>query len=219
MTQPQPVRAVWTDFGGVLTPAMSHTWGAFCARLGVDPTTLLDTVVRVSASFGTTDFMEPLDTPLVSEREWLARIGAILEAEHGYTVELETLGPIWFDDRETNHRWIERLRRAGRDNLFVGVLSNMVPTWDAHWRKLVPVDELFDDVVLSFEVGSRKPDPEIFRLAAERAGVAPGECVLIDDLRVNCAGAVAAGWRAIEFTDTDRAVAELDALLTAGVPS
>ena len=213
----QPVRAVWTDFGGVVTPAMSHTWGAFCAQLGVNPDILLDTVIRVSAGYGTKDFMEPLDTPMVSEREWLAQIGTILEAEHGYSVHLESLGPIWFNERETNQGWVDRLLAAKRDDVFVGMLSNMVPAWDPYWRKLVPVGEMFDDLVLSFEVGCRKPEAAIFELAAGRAGVDPGECVLIDDLAVNCAGAIAAGWQAIHFTDTDKAVAELDAMLGVAV--
>jgi putative hydrolase of the HAD superfamily len=207
------VRAVWTDFGGVLTPSMRHTWGAFCATLDIDPQVLLDAVLRVTASYGTQDLMEPLDTPLVPESEWLAKIGAILAAEHGYTVEITTLGDIWFRDRETNHVWADQLRALRGSGLFVGVLSNMVPTWDEYWRRLLPIDEMFDDVVLSFEVGTRKPQPEVFALAASRAGVAAENCLLVDDLEVNCTAAVAAGWQAIQFLDNDQAIAELEALL------
>jgi putative hydrolase of the HAD superfamily len=207
------IRAVWTDFGGVLTPSMRHTWDAFCARLAVDPRVLLDAVLRVTRSYGTDDIMEPLDTPLVSEREWLAQVGDVLRTEHGHAIELETLGDIWFDDRETDAAWAGRLRELRAGGLFVGVLSNMVPAWDPYWRRLLPIDEMFDDVVLSFRVGHRKPQPEIFALAAERAGVAPGECLLVDDLATNCAGAVAAGWHAIEYRDAAHAGAELAALL------
>jgi putative hydrolase of the HAD superfamily len=64
----------------------------------------------------------------------------------------------------------------------------------------------------------------MFALAAARAGVRPAECVLVDDLEANCAGAIAAGWRAIRFEDDEQAGAELtillgDATLTAGVTS
>lgn len=207
------VRAVWTDFGGVLTPSMRQTWAAFCARLDVDPGVLLDAVLRVTARYGTDDIMAPLDTPLVPEREWLAQIGELVRAENASVAQLTTIGDVWFSGRETNLVWADRLRELKAAGLFVGVLSNMVPTWDEHWRRLVPVDEMFDDVVLSFEVGTRKPQPEIFALAAERAGVAPEHCLLVDDLEANCAGAVAAGWQAIRFEDNDQAVAELAALV------
>lgn len=213
-----PVLAVWTDFGGVLTPSMRQTWGAFCTKLGVDPQVLMEAVLRVTASYGTNDLMEPLDTPLVSEREWLAQVGEILLAEHGFTVEITTLGDIWFSDRETNHVWAEQLRSLRASGLFVGVLSNMVPTWDPYWRRLVPVDEMFDDLVLSFEVGCRKPEPAIYELSAIRAGVAPESCLLVDDLEVNCAAAVEAGWKAIVFRDNAQAIAELSALLGDSMP-
>lgn len=221
VTAPNPpaVRAVWTDFGGVLTPPMVQTWGAFCARLGVDPQVLMDAVMRVTARYGTSDLMEPLDTPLVPEREWLAQVGELLRAEHGHDVRLETLGDIWFDDRETNEVWAARLRELRAGGRFVGVLSNMVPAWDPYWRRLVPVEEMFDDVVLSFEVGCRKPQPEIFALAARRAGVAPAACLLVDDLQVNCDAALAAGWRAIQFRDNEQALAELAGLLGEAVPA
>lgn len=216
-TPPATIRAVWTDFGGVLTPSMRHTWEAFCGKLDVDPQVLMDAVLRVTRTYGTDDIMEPLDTPLVSEREWLAQIGEILRTEHGHAIELETLGDIWFDDRETDLAWAARLRELRAGGLFVGVLSNMVPAWDPHWRRLLPIDEMFDDVVLSFQVGHRKPQPEIFALAAQRAGAAPAECLLVDDLATNCAGAVAAGWQAIEFRHAGQASGELAVLL--GDPS
>ena len=76
-------------------------------------------------------------------------------------------------------------------------------------------EDLFDEVVLSFSAGARKPGREIYELAALRAGVPPGGCLLVDDTAKNCAGAVAAGWQAVHFTDAEQAGAELDRLLAA----
>jgi beta-phosphoglucomutase-like phosphatase (HAD superfamily) len=56
---------------------------------------------------------------------------------------------------------------------------------------------------------SRKPDREIFELAARRALVEPGSCVLIDDVEKNCAAAEAAGWHAIRFAEARPATEEL----------
>ncbi|MCX4663518.1 HAD family hydrolase [Streptomyces uncialis] len=206
--------AVWTDFGGVLTPPIQHTMGTFCAAQGLDPQVLLQALGKVTARYNTTDVMEPIDTPLITEEEWLAQISEVLAADHGVTGKrLTSLADAWFDGRETNHEWVAVLRKARDRGAFVGMLSNMVPTWDAHWRRMVDPAELFDDVVLSFEVGHRKPSPGMFALAAERAGVPAGSCVLIDDLAHNCAGAEAAGWQAVHFTDTTTAAERLDALL------
>ena len=48
-------------------------------------------------------------------------------------------------------------------------------------------------VVISAEVGMRKPEERIFRHAAELLGLAPEECVFIDDIEANIAAAEAIG--------------------------
>jgi HAD superfamily hydrolase (TIGR01509 family) len=67
-------------------------------------------------------------------------------------------------------------------------------------------------MVISGEVGLNKPEPEIFRLGAERLGVAPEDCVFVDDLRENCAGAEAVGMTAILHRGADGTVPELERL-------
>ncbi|SEF85912.1 putative hydrolase of the HAD superfamily [Thermomonospora echinospora] len=208
------VKAVWTDFGGVVTPPISHTMESFCTRKDIDRDALFMAIIKVTESYGTDDYMEPIDTPLVTEREWLRQIGDILVAEHGLQGEYPTtLADDWFDGRETNHAWVEVLRGLRARGLFVGMLSNMVPTWDAHWRRMVDAGELFDDVVLSFEVGHRKPQRGMYDLAAKRAGVRPEECLLVDDTARNVEGARAASWQAVHFIDAESAGAELARLL------
>jgi putative hydrolase of the HAD superfamily len=203
------VRAVWTDFGGVLTPPIAHTMMAFCRTHGLDPAAVGTAAAAVTARYGTDDVMLPLDTPLVTEREWLRQVAD----EMGVAEAPVTMADSWFDGRETNHAWLDRLVALRESGVFVGLLSNMVPAWDEHWRRMVDPGH-FDAVVLSFEVGVRKPSPEIFALALERSGTRPDETVFVDDLAGNCEGAGKAGWTAIHFTDTAAAIAELDALLT-----
>lgn len=55
--------AVWTDFGGVLTPPIAHTMGTFCTTQGIDPQALQQALGKVTARYGTSDIMEPIDTP------------------------------------------------------------------------------------------------------------------------------------------------------------
>jgi FMN phosphatase YigB (HAD superfamily) len=61
-----------------------------------------------------------------------------------------------------------------------------------------------------------KPEPEIFHLGAERIGVAPEDCVFVDDLRENCAGAEAVGMKAILHRGPEGTLPQLEELL--GVP-
>jgi HAD superfamily hydrolase (TIGR01509 family) len=68
--------------------------------------------------------------------------------------------------------------------------------------------------VISGDVGMHKPEPEIFRLGAERIGVPPEECVFVDDLRENCAGAEAVGMTAILHRGPEGTLPRLRELLS-----
>ncbi|WP_280234308.1 HAD family hydrolase [Nocardia cyriacigeorgica] len=202
--------AIWSDFGGVLTPPVEHTFAAFCRRTNIDPPTLRAALAEVTASFGTDDMMLPLDTPLISEDDWLALVSAALD-RRGVRIRIPSLAESWFDGRAANSEWADTLLTYREAGFFVGMLSNMPPAWEPYWRRMVDPEALFAAVLNSAQIGCRKPDREIFDLAAARAGVEPARCVLIDDLPQNCAGARAAGWHAVLFTDALTAGAELEA--------
>ena len=68
-------------------------------------------------------------------------------------------------------------------------------------------------MVLSYAEHVAKPSREAFELAADRLGVSPGQCVMIDDRLDNCSGAEAAGMRAILHIANSRTMAELEELL------
>ncbi|MFV0316628.1 MAG: HAD family hydrolase [Microthrixaceae bacterium] len=101
--------------------------------------------------------------------------------------------------------------------LGTGLLTNNAKEFAQFWRPLVPLDELFDDVVDSSEVGMRKPDAAIYRLALERLGVESAETVFIDDAPGNVAGAEAVGIASVligpKRTDVPAAIAAVEALL------
>ena len=97
----------------------------------------------------------------------------------------------------------------------VGMLSNIgTGAMDGFFSK-DERDRLFEAVVLSAEVGLVKPHPEIFKLMADRLGVGPGECVMIDDIEDNCAGADAAGMLTVHYRTSQQARADLEVLLEA----
>jgi putative hydrolase of the HAD superfamily len=108
------------------------------------------------------------------------------------------------------HAAVQAARDAG---LRTGLLSN---SWgiDDYPRHLFP--GLFDVVVISAEVGMRKPEQRIFRHTAGLLGLTPQECVFIDDLEVNLVAAEAVGMTAVLHTEPDATVARLSEIL--GLP-
>ncbi len=105
---------------------------------------------------------------------------------------------------------VEAVRRARAAGVRTGLISNSIGE-GRYDRSLFP--ELFDAVVISAEVGVHKPQPEIYRLGAERAGVEPHECVFVDDLRENCEGAEAVGMTAVLHRGAQGTLARLKELL------
>jgi putative hydrolase of the HAD superfamily len=105
---------------------------------------------------------------------------------------------------------IRALRSAG---FSTSLLSN---SWGCDEYPWADFPSLFDTVVLSGEVGMRKPEERIFLHAAETLGLAPQECVFIDDIEANVAAAVACGMAGVHHTQTSATAAALQDLL--GVP-
>jgi epoxide hydrolase-like predicted phosphatase len=106
---------------------------------------------------------------------------------------------------------IRDLKSSGKYQ--IGMLSNIgrgyIDDFFAHNKQ----DELFDAVLLSSEVGILKPDPAIFEIMAERLGVNPSECVMIDDIAVNIDGAENAGMTGVVFKSVHQLRSDLDNFL------
>ena len=107
--------------------------------------------------------------------------------------------------------YVPRIRASG---LATGIITNNVVEFRDHWRGMLPVDELFDFVVDSSEVGMRKPNPAIFELALDTGGFTAAEVLFLDDFEGNVVAAEALSIRSI-LVDGDGAktVADLDAVL------
>lgn len=95
----------------------------------------------------------------------------------------------------------------------LGMLSNIGPGAMDSFFSPRERDELFDAVILSGDVGVVKPNPAIYELMAEQLSVSTRECVMIDDIEDNCAGADAAGMRAIHYRSNPQVKRDLAELL------
>lgn len=98
--------------------------------------------------------------------------------------------------------YVTQLRGTYRTALLSNVSNGIIETLFRDGE----LDELFDEVILSYREHAVKPNPFIFELTAERLGLTTGECVMIDDLEENCEGAEVAGMASILHTSNDTTI-------------
>jgi len=107
--------------------------------------------------------------------------------------------------------WVRDLKISGKYK--IGLLSNISRDWMDVSLPVFKREKLFDEMILSGDINIIKPDPRIFKLMADRFGVLPSECVMIDDVSANIEGAKLAGMQGIVYASVDQAKAELNNLL------
>jgi putative hydrolase of the HAD superfamily len=112
---------------------------------------------------------------------------------------------------ELNVRIVPLVAAMHRSGHRLGILSN---TNSMHWKYVSDgrygiVPDLFERIVLSFEIGAMKPDREIFTAAAEMAGVPPEQIFYTDDRPEHVEGAREVGFDAVTYTTTPALAAEL----------
>jgi putative hydrolase of the HAD superfamily len=210
------VEAVISDFGGVLTAPLSSAFAAWEHDADVPLAELGQAMAAIAAARGANPLFE-LETGRLTEAEFLADLGAQLSRQLGREIEMGGFGERYFAALEPNPRVIGYMHELRGRGYRLAICTNNVREWSERWQAMVPVKELFEVVVDSAFVGSRKPEPEIYRLTLERLGVAPEAALLIDDVEANCDGARALGIQAVWFQDTEQAIADIEAAL-AGAP-
>jgi epoxide hydrolase-like predicted phosphatase len=196
------MKGLLIDWGGVLTSNVFDSFRDFCVAEGLEP----DAVKRLFREEPRArELVRGLETEALSEDEFGERFGELLELDDRSRLIERMFGGVRADER-----MLAAVRRARAAGVRTGMISNSMggASYD---RSLFP--DLFDGVVISGEVGLHKPQPEIYLLGAERTGVAPAECVFVDDLRENCEGAEAVGMTVVLHRGADTTVPELERLL------
>jgi putative hydrolase of the HAD superfamily len=141
----------------------------------------------------------------MSEHDFGERFGELLGIERRVDLVERMFGRV-----QPEQAMVEAVRRARLQGVRTGLISNSMGA-GRYDRSTFP--DLFDGVVISGDEGIHKPQPEIFRLGAERVGLPPEECVFVDDLRENCAGAEAVGMTAVLHRGADTTLPRLEELL------
>jgi HAD superfamily hydrolase (TIGR01509 family) len=103
---------------------------------------------------------------------------------------------------------VERLRRR----YSTGVISNTIPGLEARLRDEFDIAKLFDVMVGSGDLGIAKPGAEIYLRASETLGVAPEECIFIDDTAPLAEAAKAVGMSALHFVSYPQLMTDLSSM-------
>jgi putative hydrolase of the HAD superfamily len=140
-----------------------------------------------------------------------ASIGAITSLQHWEAVMERLKRP--YEEMSTIRDEFLRSLRGGKCK--TGLISN---AWSDLRDYLIreKMDDAFDYIIISAEVGVAKPDPKIFQIALEQAGAKPKEAVFVDDFYVNIEGCEKVGMKGIHFKDTESTLQQLKQLLSAG---
>jgi putative hydrolase of the HAD superfamily len=197
-----PPRVLFCDFGGVLTPPVTDAFAAAARAVGVPAPELRAAIDRVAASFGGR-LLEPLELGLVSQQDWGRLVTEQLEPGRVPVLPLSRFGDYWNADRPVNRPLLERLHLLAGRGIHIAMLTNSIAEWEPHRDRMLGDDSgLFEIRLNSYELGVRKPDQRIFELAEQKTAAEADECLLIDDMAVNCAAARRRGWHVILHRDT-----------------
>lgn len=206
-------RGLVVDFGGVLTTSLGDALRAFCEREGVDHERVTATLRSAYDREDPESLVFRVETGRLDLVEFERELATALSDGMDRRIDPAGLVSRMLADLQLDRQMVGAVRAARRAGVRTALLSN---SWGLEPYPRDLLAELFDSVVISGEVGMRKPDPAVFRLAAERLGLTPGRCVFVDDFQPNVEAAGTIGMRGVLHEDTARTIQELEDLL--GVP-
>jgi epoxide hydrolase-like predicted phosphatase len=216
MTSDRGIRALLVDYGGVMTSSVTTSFVAFCLATGVKPETLKALLADAYADGdrglpsrpSLAHLVVAVETGAMSGEEFDRQLAPVLSEGLDTAVDPTGLTARLFGGVRPDDAMIEAVRTARRAGLKTGLISN---TWGT--VRPTGTDGLFDAQILSGEVRLRKPQPEIYLLAADRLGVEPEACVFVDDLPANVEGARAVGMEGVLHRDGAITIPKLEELL------
>ncbi len=197
------LKAIIFDVGGVLIRTQSRAGREkWAARLKMDAREFEDFVFNGQSGRQTQLGQKTTE----AHWDWLGDYFGLNEAD------LAEMRRDFFAGDVLNKPLVEYIKRLGQAGYRLGLLSNFGDEARYLWTEVFPFIQHFDSVVISAEVGLMKPNPKIYHLAAESAGVAPNEALFVDDFMENVEGARQVGMPALHFTDPETTRQQLVAL-------
>jgi epoxide hydrolase-like predicted phosphatase len=208
------IRAVISDFGGVVTMPLIEAFERAHAALGI-PLPALRKAMDLLAARAPEPPLFKLERGQMREPDFIAMLEAAHSEVLGHPVSLDGYGARLMGSLEPNEPLLAYYRSL-RDTRGVrlAICTNNVREWHDAWVRKVPVvEELFELVVDSSFVGVRKPEPAMYALMLERLDLPAEACAFVDDVSVNVDAAREAGMHGIHFRDTEATIAALERLV------
>ena len=204
-------RGLVVDFGGVLTTSIGEAFRSFCEAEGI-PHARLKEVLRSAYGVGTEPdpLVSLMETGRMELREFEERLAEALSEDLDRPLDPTDLLARMLSGVHFDLRMVKAVHAARHRGVKTGLLSN---SWGVKPYPRDLLNELFDAVLISGEVGIRKPDPEVFRLAAERLDLPTKACVFVDDVKGNVKAAAAVGMRGVVHEHAGRTIRRLGRLL------
>lgn len=206
------IQAVVSDFGGVLTAPLVNGFKAFQESAGIPLEAFGHAMGAITARHRTNPLFE-LETGRLSEASFLDELSAQLSSDLGRPVKLHGFGETYLKHLDPNQRLIGYMRELRDRGYRMAICTNNIREWERLWRAKLPVEEIFEVIVDSSVVGTRKPEPRIYELTLEQLGVPAEATLFVDDLEINCDAARELGMTAVWFRDNDQAIPEIEAAL------
>jgi epoxide hydrolase-like predicted phosphatase len=210
--EPRELRGLVVDWGGVLTGDLRSAVESWARTDGVD-LAAYGSIMRdwFGEPVGAEARLNPihaLERGEMTVPDFERRLAAALTERSGVEHRADGLLDRMFAEFEHAPDMSALVRRARTSGLRTGLLSN---SWGNDYPR-DGWDEMFDVVVISGEVGMRKPEPRIFEHTLGLLGLDAGECVFVDDLQHNVEAAVAVGMVGVRHTSYAETLAELEVL-------
>jgi epoxide hydrolase-like predicted phosphatase len=190
------------DWGGVMTGNLFASFAAFCAQEGLDPQAL---ALAFRGDAAARALLIGFEEGKVAEERFEAGLGSLL----GLASPAGLIDRL-FAGARPEESMVAAVRAARDAGVRTGLISN---SWGTTRYPRDLLAELFDGVVISGEVGIRKPAPRIYELGAESIDLPPSDCVFVDDLPFNLAPAEELGMAVIHHTEPQVTIEALQTLL------
>jgi putative hydrolase of the HAD superfamily len=202
MTDPGAVTGLLIDWGGVLTSDVFSSFQEFCITEGLEPMTVRDAFRSDPRG---RQALDDLETGATTEEEFAAAFGPVIGVEN-----VDGLVDRLFAGMRADEAMMGAVLAARAAGIRTGLISN---SWGQDRYDRAVLDRLFDGVVISGEVGMRKPSADIYLLGAERIDRLAEECVFVDDLGGNLKPARALGMQTVLHTSAEESIPQLEEIL------
>jgi putative hydrolase of the HAD superfamily len=181
--------ALIVDYGGVLTTSIQDSMQVFANEEGIE----LQDLARIALAAyveGDDDLVTAFETGRMSEEDFSLEFAQRLAMATGKEIDPERFVARMFGGVRLEEGMLDTVATTRTAGYKTALLSN---SWGLGGYPRERFRDLFDVVVISAEVGMRKPQPEIFRFTTDKLGVEPSRCVFVDDHPGHLKAAMAEG--------------------------